>query len=91
MRTADLSGINPNNRGAVALRNFIEYAERDCMLPVEAAVLTEEETNDFEDAVAEALRGRGYAVDQQVGASGYRIDLAVRDPGDPARYLLGIE
>lgn len=30
-------------------------------------------------------------VDQQVGASEYRIDLAVRDHRDPSRYLLGIE
>ena len=91
MRAHELGGINPNNRGAVALRNFIEYAERGCALPPEAAVRTDAETNDFEDAVAEALRARGFDVDQQVGASEYRIDLAVRDPRDPDRYLVAIE
>lgn len=91
MRAHELAGINPNNRGAVALRNFIDYAERGCALPPEAAVRTDAETNDFEDAVAEALRARGFDVDQQVGASEYRIDLAIRDPRDPDRYLLGIE
>jgi very-short-patch-repair endonuclease/DNA polymerase III delta prime subunit len=91
MRASELSAVNPNNRGAVALRNFIEYAENGCTLPREVAAATEEETNDFEDAVAEALRARGFHLDQQVGASGYRIDLAIRDPRDPTRYVLGVE
>src|SRR5207249_10204562 len=47
--------------------------------------------NDFEDAVAEALRERGFDVDQQVGASAYRIDMAIRDPRDARRYLIGVE
>jgi very-short-patch-repair endonuclease len=91
MRSQELAGVNPDNRGAVALRNFIAYAERSGELPPDSAVLTGAETNDFEDAVAEALRERGLEVDQQVGASEYRIDLAIRDRRDPSRYVLGIE
>jgi very-short-patch-repair endonuclease len=30
-------------------------------------------------------------VDSQVGFSGYRIDLAVVDPKDDSRYVIGIE
>ena len=45
--------------------------------------------------MSELVRNRleqiGYAVDSQVGGSGYRIDLAVVDPRDPDRYILGIE
>jgi very-short-patch-repair endonuclease len=91
LRSQELGGINPNNRGAVELRNFIAYAERDGELPPQPAFLTEEETNDFEDAVAEVLRDRGIEVDQQVGASEYRIDMAIRDPRDRNRYILGVE
>jgi len=91
MRSHELSGVNPNNRGAVALRDFIAYAERRCELPQAAAAPTFEETNDFEDGVAAAVRDRGLAVDQQVGASKFRIDLAIRDRRDPSRYVLGIE
>lgn len=91
LRSQELSGINPSNRGAVSLRNFIEFAERNATLPTDGAVMTPAETNDFEDAVQEALKERGFVVDQQVGASKYRIDLAVRDPRDPRRYLLGVE
>lgn len=91
MRSHELSGVNPNNRGAVALRDFIAYAERRCELPQVAATPTFEETNDFEDGVAAAMRDRGLMVDQQVGASKFRIDLAIRDRRDPSRYVLGIE
>ena len=91
MRSHELSGVNPNNRGAVALRDFIAYAERRCELPQPAAAPTLEETNDFEDGVAAAVRDRGLVVDQQVGASKFRIDLAIRDRRDPSRYVLGIE
>jgi len=91
LRSAELVGINPQNRGAVELKNFIEYAERDCELPNPPASLTQGETNDFEDAVGEALIQLGLAVDAQVGASKFRIDLAVRDRRDPRRYVLGIE
>lgn len=91
IRSQELSGVSPNNRGAVALRDFIAYAERNCELPQSASIPTGGETNDFEDAVAIALRDRGLSVDEQVGASKFRIDLAVRDWRDPCRYILGVE
>ena len=91
IRSHELGAINPNNRGALMLRNFIEFAEHDCKLPADVAVTTDEETNDFEDAVASAIRDYRFVVDEQVGASGYRIDLAVRDPRDANRYMLAIE
>jgi very-short-patch-repair endonuclease len=91
IRSRELSGISPHNRGAIALRGFIAYAEQNCELPQPPSVPTAEESNDFEDAVATALRDRGLIVDQQVGASKFRIDLAIRDRRDPSRYVLGVE
>ncbi len=91
VRSHELAGVNPQNRGAVALKNFIDYAERGCELPPSPVTLTGAETNDFEDAVSQTLRDRGLEVDQQVGASKFRIDLAIRDRRDPSRYVLGVE
>jgi very-short-patch-repair endonuclease len=91
MRSHELSGISPHNRGAIALRDFIAYAERHCELPQSPSIPTAEETNDFEDAVVTSLRDRGLTVDQQVGACKFRIDLAIRDRRDPSRYVLGVE
>jgi very-short-patch-repair endonuclease len=86
-----LAGVNPNNRGAIALRQFLEFAERGGEIPAAMAARTEGETNEFEDAVRAALVSRGLMVDAQVGASRYRIDLAVRDREDQQRYILGVE
>ena len=45
----------------------------------------------FEEAVAVAIRQLGYDVQPQVGMAGFFIDLAVIDPRDDGRYLMGIE
>jgi very-short-patch-repair endonuclease len=45
----------------------------------------------LEAQLKDALTALGYAVDTNVGFSGYRVDLAVVDPGEPSRYCLGIE
>jgi hypothetical protein len=42
-------------------------------------------------AIGAALEERGWIVRHQIGGTGYRIDLAVVDPDDPARFVLGIE
>jgi superfamily I DNA and/or RNA helicase/very-short-patch-repair endonuclease len=91
MRSAELHRVNPQNRGAVALKNYIEYAEREGILPLEPSQSTDGETNDFEDSVRAVLMERGFTVDAQVGAGNFRIDLGIRDPRDKSRYLIGIE
>jgi len=91
LRSDQLRDVSPSNRGATALREFIAYAERGGRLAPGAARLTNQEPNDFEDSIAAALVSRGLEVDQQIGASSYRIDLAVRDPRDPSWYVIGIE
>lgn len=91
IRSIQLDGVNPNNKGACALRDFIAYVERGGEFPARAAVVTDEATNDFEDAVAEALAERGLIVEQQVGASDYRVDIGLRDPRDTNRFVLGVE
>lgn len=45
----------------------------------------------FEQDVLSVCESLGWRMDRQVGCSGYRIDLAVRDPALPGRHVLGIE
>lgn len=45
----------------------------------------------FEQEVANALRQKGWTVHTQIGASSYRIDLAVVHPDKPGDYLAGVE
>ena len=37
------------------------------------------------------LQAHGYECEPQLGVAGYYLDLAVRDPGRPGRFLMGIE
>jgi very-short-patch-repair endonuclease len=79
-----------SSEGVHTLKKYLEYAEtrgRVSTMPGGDA----ESDSDFEVEVAERLRAKDYIVDYQVGVSGYRIDLGVRHPDHPERYLAGIE
>mgnify|MGYP006268721695 CR=1 FL=1 len=53
--------------------------------------LSQRSANAIAEALAVRLRAEGYKVEQHLGTTGYRLDLAVRQ-ADPARgYALGIE
>ncbi len=45
----------------------------------------------FEEDVAEFLRSNGFHVDYQIGESGFRIDLGVKNNTNDCLYLCGIE
>ena len=75
--------------GAAHLKAFLEYAERG---GVPAADTLGEKARDvFADEVARFLASSGYTVDRQVGCSGYRIDIGVRDPESKDAYLAAVE
>ena len=80
-------------RGVRDLKMFLEYAQRGPAAIAEATRYDSAADFDspFEKAVHAALVERGWEVHQQVGCSGYRIDLAVVHPEAPGRYLLGVE
>lgn len=79
--------------GVRHFKTFLDYADRGPGAINQATSLSGHSHHDspFEKAVCDALRARGWDVDLQVGCAGYRIDLAVRCPHRPGRYLLGIE
>ena len=45
----------------------------------------------FEESVYDYLIDQGYNVENQVECAGYKIDLAILDPDNPDKYVLGIE
>jgi len=79
--------------GVKHLKTFLDYARRGPRAIAEAAapVAGGSFESPFERAVHDALTARGWSVDRQVGCSAYRIDLAVKHPEKPGRYLLGVE
>jgi len=78
-----------SNPGVHALKNFLSYAQTGKLQQLTHTGKAPD--NDFEIAVMDALKLEGFSCVPQVGVAGYFIDLAVQDPGQPGRYLMGIE
>lgn len=75
--------------GVRALKNFLKFAQtRELEVARETGRGVD---SPFEAEVLTALRSLGYNVEPQVGTAGYYIDMAVRHPHLPGRYLLAIE
>ena len=89
MRPDDIVSDSRTPEGTRALRNYLEYArtgvlsmDRETDLPPDS---------DFEVAVMDVLRGKGYEVVPQLGVAGFRIDIAVKHPAHLSGYLAAIE
>ncbi|MEI7899011.1 MAG: DUF3320 domain-containing protein, partial [bacterium] len=87
----DLTRISREALGVAHLRYFLEYAEKGLQFVGQTSIAEAGIERAFEDVVAAAVVRNGYEIRRNVGTSGYKIDMAVVDPDDPARHLLGIE
>ena len=76
-------------RGVEGLKRFLEFAKSGRM-PVSSAQIEEDTDHTVVNSIAEELRAHGHQVDTKVGRSRFKIDLAVIDPRQSDRYLLGI-
>ncbi|MDF0728704.1 AAA domain-containing protein [Cytobacillus sp. S13-E01] len=77
--------------GVHRLRDYVEMARSGHLPTYSSTDNTKVFDSPFEEDVYEALVNMGYDVHTQVGASGYKIDLAVVNPSRPDSYLCGIE
>ena len=85
----DIDLERAKGRGVAVLKTFLAYAATGVL-----GVAQKSERgfdSPFEAAVARALAQQGHRVDSQIGVAGLFVDLAIRDPARPGRYLLGIE
>jgi very-short-patch-repair endonuclease len=85
----DVVPTEKSAEGVRVLKRYLEYAEGMGRLAIDA--LGEKSDSDFELEVADRLRARSFDVEAQVGVSGFKIDIGVRDPDHPQRFLAGIE
>ncbi|RGE42401.1 DUF3320 domain-containing protein [Comamonas testosteroni] len=76
-------------KGVAALKVFLNYAATG-QLAV-AGISGRDLESPLEEDVYEALTAQGLKIETQIGIAGFFIDLAVVDPEQPGRYLLGIE
>ena len=91
MRSEDVLTSETSKLGVVSLRGFLQFAEKGT-LDSQITHTGKAPDSDFEVAVMEALRKAGFECEPSGrGVAGFFIDLAVKDPGCPGRYLMGIE
>ena len=89
IRHSDIRIDVTKHAGPRVLKRFLKYAETGEMdIPVLTGAPMD---SPFEEDVAHELQMHGHRVEPQVGSSGFKIDLAVRDPDDEARFLLAVE
>ncbi|WP_375450250.1 DUF3320 domain-containing protein [uncultured Devosia sp.] len=91
--TADQIDVNRTKAlGVKHLKAFLDFAERGAIaLPAQDDGSVGALESPFEEAVALQLEGRGWEVVPQVGISGFRVDMGIRDPDRPGTYLAGVE
>jgi len=80
-----------DNTGVKVLRDYLMFARE---VPIERKARSgDAKTSDrsFKTAVADALREAGLTVATDVGESGFRIDIGIKENETSSRFLLGIE
>jgi very-short-patch-repair endonuclease len=90
MKADDILVSSSSLRGVSVLKEFLAYTESGVLAPL-TAESSRQPDSDFEVAVSEALRREHFECVPQVGVAGFFIDVGVRDPGNPGRFLMGIE
>jgi superfamily I DNA and/or RNA helicase/very-short-patch-repair endonuclease len=84
-----------SNRGGFLLQKYLEFAEKGMEVLVASKIVDDNENvsadSPFELEVQEELEERGYIVRRQIGASGFKIDLAIVNPKNHNEYVLGVE
>jgi very-short-patch-repair endonuclease len=85
----EISIERSKSEGVRVLKRFLDFAQTgilDEKRPIGAPA-----DSPFEEMVADAIRAMGYEVDHQVGSAGFRIDLGIRHPDLPGKYILAVE
>lgn len=79
--------------GVRDFKHYLEYAKNGqrALVRSDSAPQTLEFDSSFEEAVYSALEDRGFDVVTQIESSGYSIDLGIKHPSKPGKFILGIE
>lgn len=85
----DIDLTRTNARGVAAFKQFLTYAKSGSLsIPTPTG---REPDSPFEREVISVISSLGYEPVPQVGCAGYFIDIGIKDPQKPGRFLLGVE
>ena len=87
MKAEDIDLTRATGRGPAVFRAFLDYAQAGA--PTIAAQGTGTDDK-FPEVVLAELKKKGYECQTHVGVAGVFIDLAVVDPTESGRYLVGV-
>ena len=87
MHAEDIDLTRATGRGPAVFREYLRFAERGGEFD---AARGGRSSDRFADVVARQLEERGYSVVKQIGLAGLYVDLAIIDPDNSSRYLMGI-
>lgn len=90
---ADLDAGRNGSTGVQLLREYMDYCARQHGQQEFAATVSRFQVQDADmvETIQRALAARGLEAHPYIGTGVERIDLAVVDPENPERYILGIE
>ena len=88
----DIDLNRTNSTGVKLLRAYLDYAQNSEQALERIISVQDQDQFDsyFEEEVCDYLRDNGICVDTQVGCSGYKIDLGVREQ-DSSKYVMAVE
>jgi very-short-patch-repair endonuclease len=97
-RVEVVSSFNPDqmptsaNDGVRYLKRYLDYARRGiAALGLDLTESLGDAESPFEEDVIREIRALGYDAVPQVGTAGYRIDIGVKHPDYPGKFLLAVE
>ncbi len=85
-----LEDRKPTSRGLIDLAKFLTIADAKPEKSVDQLALQEKRLDRHRASVAAELRNAGLTVIEEVGLSDFKVDLAIADPKDPKKAILGI-
>lgn len=89
----DIDIDKTSSEGVKMLRSYMEFASQG-ISAIQNELSYDNSLNfdsPFEESVYDFLISKGYNVITQVGCSGFRIDMAIKDPVKSGKFTLGIE
>jgi len=89
LRAEQIDLKRTKSKGVEGLKNFLAFAERGTVVFPAMAVGIKNKRN-LVTLIANEIAERGYKVDTQVGSSHFKVDMAVVDPDNVNKYILGI-
>lgn len=85
----DIDVSRTQKDGPRILKRYLQYAKTGVL--EEARPIGGAADSPFEEDVAKVIRQLGYDVDHQVGSSGFKIDLGVKQPENRDQYMIAVE